>query len=131
MYPEVRHLLCKWHIDRLMLIYLTSAFNIATYIYFVQNRAWQRKLNALVKDPEQKANMYACLWTLMNEEDSDTFKDKEKTFAEYWSTRESKFIEYYNSEYRPRAGTHLSCVLTGGIFMYKHNRKMGHVLPSF
>ena len=68
-------------------------------------RAWQRKLKALVKDSEQKANLYACLWILMNEEDSDTFKDKEETFTTYWSTRQPKFIEYYNNEYRSRAGT--------------------------
>ncbi|XP_065916328.1 uncharacterized protein [Dysidea avara] len=86
-YPGVRHLLCKWHIDR----------------------AWQRKLKALVKDSEQKANLYACLWILMNEEDSDTFKDKEETFTTYWSTRQPKFIEYYNNEYRSRAEKWAMC----------------------
>ena len=57
-----------------------------------------------MKDPEQKANIYACLWTLINEQDAEKFKEKEKTFATYWSTRQAKFTEYYNSEYRPRAG---------------------------
>ena len=57
-----------------------------------------------MKDPEQKANIYACLWTLVNEQDEEKFKENEETFTKYWSTRQPKFIEYYNSEYRPRAG---------------------------
>ena len=58
----------------------------------------------MVKDPEQKANIYACFWTLINEQDAEKFKENEKIFATYWSTRQPMFTEYYNNEYRPRAG---------------------------
>jgi len=65
-------------------------------------RAWQRKLHAIVKDPEQKANIYACLWTLLNEGDAEKFIANETIFVTYWSTRQPKFIKYYNSEYHPK-----------------------------
>ena len=84
----------------------------------------------MVKDPEQKANIYACLWTMINEQDVDKFKENESTFIDYWSSRQKKFIEYYQSEYKTKAGK----------LTYMHNimikssqtrlfRKMGHVLP--
>ena len=74
---------------------------IQLLIYY---RAWQRKLHAYVKDSGQKAEIYACSWTMINEKDVDKFKEKEKLFTTYWATKQSKFIEYYNNEYSSRAG---------------------------
>ena len=106
-YPEVTHLLCKWHVDRLV---TAKSSNCNGLIYSLTTRAWQRKLHALVKDPEQKANIYACLWIMINEQDVDKFKENESTFIDYWSSRQKKFIEYYQSEYKTKAGklTHAS-----------------------
>ena len=60
----------------------------------------------MVKDPKQKANIkfYACLWTMINEQDVDKFKENESTIIDYWSIRQKKFIEYYQNEYKTKAG---------------------------
>ena len=49
-------------------------------------RAWQKKLHAYVKGPGQKAEIYACLWTMINEKDVDKCKENEKLFTTYWAT---------------------------------------------
>ena len=56
------------------------------------NRAWQKKLNALVKDPRQKAELYARLWVMMNEETSEKFKEREWMFVSYWKDKQPSFI---------------------------------------
>jgi len=42
-------------------------------------------------DSDQKANIYACLWTLIDEEDVDEFTANETTFVTYWSYWQTKF----------------------------------------
>jgi hypothetical protein len=86
-YPDVVHLLCKWHVDR----------------------AWQRKLHALVNDQKQRAEMYACLCMLMNEEDSAIFYENQDVFLEYWREKQPKFIQYYEAEYVPRTAHWALC----------------------
>ena len=46
------------------------------FMLLVYFRAWQRKLNALVKDLQQRAHMYACLWMLINEESKEKFYER-------------------------------------------------------
>ncbi len=68
------------------------------------NRAWQKKLNALVNDPQQKAELYACLWVMMHEETSDNFKERERVFVSYWKDKQPSFVQYYQQEYSSRPG---------------------------
>jgi len=41
---------------------------------------------------------------MINEQDVDKFKENESIFIDYWSSRQKKFIEYYQSEYKTKAG---------------------------
>ena len=52
-----------------------------------------------------KINIYACLWMMINEQDVDKFKENESLFIDYWSSRQKKFIKYYQNEYKTKAGT--------------------------
>lgn len=57
-----------------------------------------------MKEKEQKAELYACLWMLMNEEHRVIFHDRQKTFLEYWSEKQHQFVHYYEAEYATRIG---------------------------
>ena len=70
----------------------------------MQCRAWQRKLNSIVKCQQHRAELYACLRMLMTEETQEKFVEHEKTFFEYWESREPQFVTYYKQEYSQRAG---------------------------
>ena len=74
------------------------------FMLLVYFRAWQRKLNALVKDLQQRAHMYACLWMLINEESKEKFYERLHIFISYWCEKQPKFIEYFEAEYTPRTG---------------------------
>ena len=73
------------------------------------DRAWQKKLNAVVKDQQQRAEIYACLWLLINEESCEKFYEMEKRFLAYWRDKQPKFIAYYEAEYSPRTGIIIPC----------------------
>ena len=86
---------------------------IITYEYVFLFRAWQRKLYGVVKNKENRAQMYACLSLLISEQDVETFIKKEKMFISYWGAKEPEFTEYYEKEYSNRAGKymHHDCTL--------------------
>ena len=71
-------------------------------------RAWKRQVYKTVKKQEHQAQIYACLWMLINEPDKNTFVKNQDTFLSYWETKEPQFVTYYKQEYFPRVGTALS-----------------------
>ena len=72
--------------------------------YYLTYRAWQKKLHALVKTSEHKAEIYSCLWMLLHEADEEAFREKGEMFVAYWKDKEPKFVEYYKKEYSHRPG---------------------------
>jgi len=105
---------------------------IDEYIYvkfnlFLHFRAWQRKLHAIVKNPEQKANV--CGYYLMREMQT-RFIATETTFVTYWSTWQLKFIEYYNSEYHQRPGKLIIIIINVCLYVkHMHMRYLCCKLP--
>ena len=75
--------------------------------HILELRAWQKKLHALVKDSQMRAEVYACLWMLMNEEYVERFLERQQLFISYWTGQLPRFIEYYENTYRSRAGTYI------------------------
>ena len=69
------------------------------------HRAWQRKLYSVVKNQEYQAQMYACLWMLISEQDETKFLHNHDTFLSYWQEKEPEFVAYYRQEYYERTGT--------------------------
>ena len=67
-------------------------------------RAWQRKLHNLVSKDEHRAEMYACLWMLIAEQDKHKFQELQELFVNYWEAKETQFIAYYQKEYSNRTG---------------------------
>ena len=102
-------MVAEMYIQMLYIFYvngmLTGIFDLLIFFFLLINyRSWQRKLNCLVKDMQQRAHIYACLWILVNEECADKFYEKQETFIAYWREKQPKFIQYYEMEYKPRAG---------------------------
>lgn len=77
---------------------------IPVYALLTFIRAWQRQLHALVKDPQQKAEIYGCLWMLLNEDNPVQFQEKEQLFLSYWADKQPNVVQYYQKEYSKRAG---------------------------
>ena len=74
-----------------------------SYILIIY-RAWQRKLHNTVTDNEHRVQIYACLWMLINEQDVNSFIQKQETFLSYWQEKEAQFVNYFKEEYQDRAG---------------------------
>ena len=100
-YPGVRHILCRWHVDRYTALYTCT---MATLICILFCRAWQRKLRSLVKNEHHQAELYACLWMLISEQDENDFLHNQDVFLSYWQDKEPDFVAYYRHEYFDRAG---------------------------
>ena len=66
--------------------------------------AWQRKLYNLVQKEEHQAEMYACLWMLIAEQDKHKFQELQELFVDYWKPMETQFVAYYQKEYSNRTG---------------------------
>ena len=64
----------------------------------------------MVKNKENRPQMYACSSLLISEQDMETFIKKQKMFISYWEAKEP---EYYEKEYSNRAGKymHHECTL--------------------
>lgn len=84
----------------------TSHFNNVTTCnsYSFLYRAWQRKLHNVVQKEEHRAEMYACLWMLIAEQDKNKFQELQDLFVNYWEGKETQFITYYQKEYSNRTG---------------------------
>lgn len=100
-YNGVRHILCRWHVDR-----YNSPLHVLKYchLYIHYNRAWQRKLRSVVKSKDHQAELYACLWMLISEQDEKIFLQNQETFLSYWQKEEPEFVTYYRNEYLERQG---------------------------
>lgn len=57
-----------------------------------------------MKDKQNQAELYACLWMLVSEEDKSQFLCNQDIFLSYWQEREPEFVSYYQKEYMNRAG---------------------------
>ena len=57
-------------------------------------RAWQRKLYNLAPKDEHRAEMYACLWMIIAEQDKHKFQELQDLFVNYWEAKETQFIAY-------------------------------------
>lgn len=76
---------------------------------------------------ENRAEIYACLWLLINEKDVDKFLKNENSFLSYWNNREEQFVKYYKEEYKDRAGMYVQKIMLN----YIHScRKMGTLLST-
>ena len=58
-----------------------------------------------MKNKEHQAEIYACLWMLISEEDENNFLRNQDTFLSYWHDKEPDFVAYYRQEYLERAGS--------------------------
>jgi len=67
-------------------------------------RAWQEKLNTLVRDEGHKAEIYKYLWMLMTEGDPTVFQNSLKAFQTFWTKTEADFMSYFNDYYAKRVG---------------------------
>ncbi|XP_065903839.1 uncharacterized protein [Dysidea avara] len=79
-YPDVIHLLCRWHVDS----------------------AWKNNLRHLVANDVHKVDMYKYLCTLITTPDPSTFQTHIKAFTTLWQKKEPRFIEYFNGQYANR-----------------------------
>lgn len=77
---------------------MPASYHITLY------RAWQRKLYNLVQKEEHRAEMYACLWMLIAEQDKHKFQELQELFVDYWKAMETQFVAYYQKEYSNRTG---------------------------
>lgn len=57
-----------------------------------------------MKNQEHQAQMYACLWMLISEQDESKFLHNQDTFMSYWQEKEPEFVAYYRQEYHDRTG---------------------------
>ena len=73
-------------------------------MYYYIHRAWKRQLFKVVKNKEHQAQIYACLWMLMVEQEKSSFHKNQSTFLISWEKKEPQFVAYYKHEYLPRAG---------------------------
>ena len=69
------------------------------------HRAWKRQIYKVIKKQDRQAEVYACLWMLMSEQNEATFRKNQTTFLTYWEDKEPQFVTYYKQEYLKRAGT--------------------------
>ena len=118
-YPNITHLLCRWHIDRyvcatdLLLGILYTCYTM----YVLICRAWQRKLHSLVQVDAHKAEMYKYLWMLIKEEDKGNFTKNLDGFIQFWGSRQPRFVSYFKQNYACRSGTS-HCMFLSLHFLY-------------
>ena len=67
---------------------MPASYHITLY------RAWQRKLYNLVQKEEHRAEMYACLWMLISEQDKHKFQESQEVFVDYWKAMETQSVAY-------------------------------------
>ena len=97
------------------------------YLFLLLHRAWQRKLYQLVKNEEHRAELYACLWMLIAEQDSNKFLELHSLLISYWEDKEPQFLTYYKNEYSNRAGVHIhTCMHTINVYMFTEKWALCH-----
>ena len=98
LYPDAKHLLCRWHVDRYNVKYCTGW----SKQFF--NRAWQRKLYTLVQDSNNREELYKCLHMLLTTTEESTFSDLLGKFIVSWRSKQPSFVEYFKTSYAGRPG---------------------------
>ncbi|XP_035215458.1 uncharacterized protein LOC118189032 [Stegodyphus dumicola] len=79
--PDIKHLLCKWHV----------------------HHTWHRKLFSMVPDCDLRKELYLNLTTLMEENNSGEFAIMMDNFLQKFLTRAPSFIKYFEEQYYCRA----------------------------
>ena len=67
-------------------------------------RAWRRKLNVYVKDPQHSEEIYASLLSLIREGNRGTFNANMELFVQNWYGIQPDFVQYFQSTYVGRKG---------------------------
>lgn len=81
----LRHILCRWHVDR----------------------AWKNRLKSVKQ--ENQIELYQTLCILESETSEKTFHTRIKQFTERWSSVEPHFISYFCDNYGNRADKWAKC----------------------
>ena len=89
-------------------------------MFLLNHRAWQRKLYHLVRKEEHRAEMYACLWMLIAEQDINKFLELQCLFVSYWEEKEHQFLTYYLKEYSNRTGIHIRMGMEATYILHTH-----------
>ena len=107
---------------------LTTTSHFIQYLYrllFTKMflcRAWQRKLHNLVSKDEHRAEMYACLWMLIAEQDKHKFQELQELFVNYWEAKETQFIAYisihsFTNQHIHIVNTHFSILVNAYFYV--------------
>ena len=122
-----RKLLCSWHVDR----------------------SWRRKLNEVLKDKEQQAEVYAALKNLQNETTESAFRRSLQQFLAWLKGISPPMASYFEKEYASRPREWGSCFREGSpantnmflesfhrtlkeIYLEgKQNKRVDHLLSTF
>ena len=109
----IKHLLCRWHIDKYVhaRIHVCIDMYVQNYMYIhvlflctlLYNRNWRQHLRS-IKDSSHQVELYHTLNVLLEEPDTDTFKNQMGAFIKLWETTVPDFIKYFNTYYASRAG---------------------------
>ncbi len=67
-------------------------------------RAWQKRLHALVKNEDHRAEIYKFLLILMTEEDIAVLTTNIDLFMDFWEPQQPKFVAYFREFYANRTG---------------------------
>ena len=89
-YLDIVHLLCKWHVDRLVY----QVIIVDKHVFF---QSMAEKAACVGQRSTTRAELYACLCMLINEGDRKEFLAKQLVLLEYWREKQPAFTRYYES----------------------------------
>lgn len=101
----IKHILCRWHIDR----YACISPGIRTVITLLIYRAWKNHLKGVKS--ESQVEVYQMLSLLESEPDIAVFKERVIQFLNCWKDKKPAFIRYLEQYYFNRPGMFLLNVL--------------------
>ncbi|XP_065899007.1 uncharacterized protein [Dysidea avara] len=84
-FGEIRHLLCRWHVDR----------------------AWKNKIRSVASQHQKE--LYQTLCILSSELDLPTFETRMAQFIKVWTPLEPDFVKYFSDHYQSRAEKWATC----------------------
>ena len=87
---ELRHLLCRWHVDKYVINVTTTA--LCTVAYYI--RSWRNNIRSKVTTPNQ-LEVYQTLCIMESEIDEAIFLTLIKSFITQWEKKESQFVAYF------------------------------------
>ena len=77
---------------------------VGVHGHLLKNRAWQRKLYALVQDSINREELYKCLHMLLTTTEESTFSELLGKFIVSWRSKEPSFVDYFKTSYAGRPG---------------------------